>query len=366
MEDTMKKKGIEKKKKYGISLFASAGIGELYFDETNIDIVVANELLPKRAELYQSAHKNTKVIVGDICNKDVFNNIILSAKKYDINFMLISPPCQGFSVAGKNRSQESIEIDGRNYLILQAIKVVKEFRPNYILIENVPTFLKAKLLIDNQHYSLESLLYKELGDEYNIDARILDAADYGVPQHRKRAITKLYKKGLTWKWPEKQDKKVSVMDAIGYLPSLEAGQKSDIKWHFARKHAKSHVEWLKHTPTGKSAFDNKVFYPQKPDGTPIKGYNSSYRRIRWDEPAPTITMRNDAISSQRNVHPGRLKPDGTYSDARVLTPLELMKINSMPVDWRIPDDTHEILIRQCIGESIPPFLLKQVVGTIDG
>ena len=123
---------------------------------------------------------------------------------------------------------------------------------------------------------------------------------------------------------------------------------------------------MQHTPTGKSAFDNKDFYPQKPDGTPIKGYNSSYRRIRWDEPAPTITMRNDAISSQRNVHPGRLKPDGTYSDARVLTPLELMIINSMPTNWNIPDDTPEILVRQCIGESIPPLLLKQVAGMING
>ncbi len=77
-------------------------------------------------------------------------------------------------------------------------------------------------------------------------------------------------------------------------------------------------------------------------------------------------MRNDAISSQRNVHPGRLKPDGTYSDARVLTPLELMIINSMPTDWNIPDDTPEILVRQCIGESIPPLLLKKVAGMING
>ena len=362
----MKKKTPENKKIYGISLFSSAGIGELYFNDINIDIVVANELIPKRAELYKHAYSNANVIVGDICNKKVFQNIINVAKKYKIEFMLISPPCQGFSVAGKNRSQQSIEVDNRNYLILQAIKIIKEFKPSYILIENVPTFLTAKLLIDNEYYSLESLLNKEFGTLYNIDAKVLDAADYGVPQHRKRAITKLYKKNLEWNWPQKQNKLVSVKEAIGNLPSLESGQKSNLKWHFARIHADSHIEWLRHTPTGKSAFDNKDFYPKKPDGTPIKGYNSSYRRIRWDEPAPTITMRNDAISSQRNVHPGRLKPDGTYSDARVLTPLELMIINSMPTNWNIPDDTPEILVRQCIGESIPPLLLKQVAGMING
>ena len=315
------------KKIYGISLFSSAGIGELYFDDLNIDIVVANELIPQRAELYMYAHRNTDVVVGDICDDKVFNNIINKAKKYDIEFILISPPCQGFSVAGKNRSQKSIENDGRNYLIMRAIKIIKEFKPNYVLIENVPIFLKAKLLIDGNYYSLEEILAHELGDIYNIDAKILDAADYNVPQHRKRAIAKLYKKHLTWIWPQKQNKKISVREAIGYLPSLEAGQKSSIKWHFARAHTKEHIQWLQHTPTGKSAFENKFFYPRKSDGTPIKGYNSSYRRIQWDEPAPTITIRNDAISSQRNVHPGRLNPDGTYSDARVLTPLELMILN---------------------------------------
>ena len=75
-------------------------------------------------------------------------------------------------------------------------------------------------------------------------------------------------------------------------------------------------------------------------------------------------MRNDAISSQRNVHPGRLLEDGTYSDARVLTPLELMILNSLPEDWGIPDDTPEILIRQVIGESIPPLMIERIVGEI--
>ena len=120
----------------------------------------------------------------------------------------------------------------------------------------------------------------------------------------------------------------------------------------------------RHTPTGKSAFSNPVYYPQKKDGTRIKGYESSYRRIRWDAPAPTITIRNDCIASQRNVHPGRLLTDGTYSDARVLTPLELMLLDSLPANWNIPDDTPELLIRQCIGESIPPLMLKEIVRGI--
>jgi DNA (cytosine-5)-methyltransferase 1 len=118
---------------------------------------------------------------------------------------------------------------------------------------------------------------------------------------------------------------------------------------------------MKNTPTGKSAFENKKYYPQKENGEKIKSYMTTYRRIKWGEPSPTITMRNDAISSQLNVHPGKRLRDGTYSDARVLTPLELMILSSLPENWNVPQNTPETLIRKCLGESVPPLLLKKVI-----
>ena len=244
------------------------------------------------------------------------------------------------------------------------ISFIKEKLPTYVLIENVPTLLKVKLLYKNQFMKVLDILQMEFGELYEIDGKVLDSSDFGVPQTRLRAIIKMNKKGKIWEWPNKHDKKVTVREAIGFLPSLESGEKSEIKWHFARKHTKNNILWMKHTPTGESAFSNEIFYPKKIDGTRIKGYESSYRRISWDAPAPTITIRNDCIASQRNVHPGRLMKDGTYSDARVLTPLELMILNSLPTNWGIPDDTPELLIRQCIGESIPPLLLKEIIGGI--
>ena len=114
---------------------------------------------------------------------------------------------------------------------------------------------------------------------------------------------------------------------------------------------------------GESALNNPIFYPTN-KGKKVKAYNTSYKRIKWDEPAPTITIRNDAISSQHNVHPGRLQKDGTYSDARVLTPLELMLLSSLPREWDIPDNTPELLIRRCLGECIPPLLVKKIVSGI--
>ena len=149
------------------------------------------------------------------------------------------------------------------------------------------------------------------------------------------------------------------------MPSLNAGEKSKIPWHFARNHSEDHITWMKHTPTGKTAFENKIHYPKKKNGEKIKSYMTTYRRMKWCEPAPTITMRNDAISSQLNVHPGKKLPDGTYSDARVLTPLELMILSSLPENWKIPKNTPEILIRKCIGESVPPLLIKKIVSQIN-
>ena len=347
----------------GLSLFASAGIGETYFKDVGIDIKVANELLEKRADLYRAINPETTVVCGDITKDEVFSKILASCPK-KVDFILASPPCQGMSVAGKNRCQKTMEADERNYLITYVVKAIKATNPDYILVENVPALLKLELQYVGKYRTVLDILQYEFGSQYEIDSMVVDAADYGVPQTRLRAIIKMNRIGKTWSWPVKKEK-ITVREAIGHLPSLEAGETSELKWHFARKHSKDNVLWMKHTPTGKSAFSNPIYYPQKKDGTRVKGYESSYRRIKWDAPAPTITIRNDCIASQRNVHPGRLLPDGTYSDARVLTPLELMLLNSLPVDWKIPDDTPELLIRQCIGVSIPPLMLKEIVRGIE-
>ncbi len=354
---------MNKKRLKGISLFASAGIGETYFKEVGVDILVANELIKQRADLYKSISPETNVICGDITDARVFESIIEAAPK-PLDFILASPPCQGMSIAGKNREQASFEVDPRNYLITYVVKAIQRMHPTYVLIENVLALLKVKLEYNDEMRSILEILGLEFGDQYSIDSKVVDSSDYGVPQARLRAIIKMHKKGTVWNWPQKYDHKITVREAIGYLPSLEAGERSNIKWHYARPHTPENVLWMKHTPTGHTAFENPVYFPQKKDGTPVKGYHSSYRRIKWDAPAPTITIRNDCIASQRNVHPGRQLPDGTYSDARVLTPLELMILDSLPVDWNIPSDTPELLIRQCIGESIPPLMLKQIVNGI--
>lgn len=154
-----------KKRLKGISLFASAGIGETYFKDIGIDIVVANELLEKRANLYRAINPETKVVCGDITDENIFRQIIDSCPE-KVDFLLASPPCQGMSVAGKNRCQKTMESDKRNYLITYVVKAIKLTTPDYILIENVPALLKLKLMYDSKFRTVLEILEYEFGIYY--------------------------------------------------------------------------------------------------------------------------------------------------------------------------------------------------------
>lgn len=342
-----------------VTLFASSGIGEYYLNQLNIDVVASNEIIPRRAELYKKLYPKSNMIVGDIRDSKIKSEL----KKYKTDIVIASPPCQGISIAGASRNNKLRLLDERNYLVLHSIEVIKEISPNYVLFENVPAFGKMLLPYKKEMKTVEEILKNSFKNEYIIESKILDCADYGIPQFRKRNIIKVYKKNLKWLWPEKENQ-ITVREAIGHLPSIESSEKSNFFWHFGRKHNASQIEYMKNTPTARSAFENKVFFPKNKNGDRVKGYNTTYKRICWDKPAPTITIRNDAISSQSNVHPGRKKSDGSYSDARVLSLLELFILNSLPEEFNPPHETSEILMRQVMGECIPPLLIKKIFELI--
>ena len=344
----------------GISLFSSAGIGEYFINQAGIDVVLANELIKRRAELYKKIYPECEVINGDINNNEVkqrINNVIKSEK---VKFLIATPPCQGFSLIGKNKSISQMHLDERNYLFYNIIEIINNNNLDYIIIENVPRSLSLFIPYKGNNMGMENILLKEIGDRYEIKTDIFNCADFGVAQNRKRAIIRIFKKGLKWEEPKKMKKKLTVRDVIAHLPSIESGEKSKIKWHYGRTHSNEHVKCMKYTPEGKSAFNNKKYFPRKKDGSIPKGFKTTYSRIKWDEPCPTITVRNDAISSQTNVHPGRKLKDGTWSDARVLSVKELFLLTGLGDKFDLPESTPEILIRQIIGECVPPNLIKEI------
>lgn len=360
----------------GLSLFSNVGIGELLLKKCGINIVIANELEKDRVEFYKNVYPECEMIAGDV--NEHYSEIIEKAKTKNCKFLMATPPCQGMSVAGKRDYSDS-----RNTLIIPVLNAIKDLSPDYVLIENVPQLLKLKISYNGNYDTVEKIIQKEFGDTYNINEnKIINAQDYGVPQNRKRTII-LLSKNSKWEFPCKEEKLVTVRDTIGNLPSVEAvvdgnsnyfaGNDKKIKecmkihkWHIPREHSIRHVEIMQHTPTGHSAFENEFYYPKKIDGTRVKGYNTTYKRMEWDKPAPTITMANGVISSQCNVHPGRLNKDGTYSDARVLTVYEIMKLFTIPDDWNIPEWANDNFIRKVIGEGIPPLLIFKIVSNLVG
>lgn len=360
-----------------VSLFANVGIAETYFNELGIDVIVANELLKERARFYSHLYPKTKMVVGDITDDEVFSSVVNLTKDENIDLLIATPPCQGMSVAG-NRNP----YDERNSLIKYAVDYALEIKPRYIFFENVVQQLKTPIEYENEKITIPEYIEKRLGKYYRINEdKIINSMDYGVPQNRKRAIFLLVRKDIDFKWefPSKDNKIITLKEAIGDLPSLnpivrEKEFKNNIqalkvkenvsKWHKPPTHSWRHIECMIHTPSGHSAWENKEYYPKKADGSPSKGYNTTYHRMDWDKPAPTVTRYNGVIGSQMNVHPGRLLEDGTYSDPRVLTIYELMKVSSLPDDWDIPSWASDTLIRYVIGEGIPPLMVKRIMEEI--
>lgn len=368
----------------GLSLFSNVGIAEAYFEQIGLDILIANELKEKRAKFYSDVYPNSEMLVGDITDEELRNQIVKKSIDSEIELIIATPPCQGMSVAG-NRN----EFDERNQLIYYAVDVIKRVKPKYAIIENVPTILKTKIMVNGIITLIPDYLRDSLSEYHFNSESLIKAMDHGVPQMRERNIFLLVRNdiNLEWTFPEKEPV-INLEHAIGHLPSIDPLLREGIdltiekfpdflkkkenalavsKWHFPPKHSWKQVEWMMHTPTGKSAIYNPVYFPQKEDGTPVVAHHNHYRRMYWDKPSRTITQNNGVISSLACVHPGRkyLKNgEILYSDPRVLTIYELLIVSSLPIDWPIPDWADETFIRKVIGEGIPSRLVRVIVENL--
>lgn len=370
----------------GISLFANVGIAEAYMDELDIEIKIANEIDENRARFYQDVYKDTHMICGDITDDSIRSSLVKEAIEKNVDFLIATPPCQGMSEAGLR-----LEFDPRNQLISYAIDVIKRVKPKFVLLENVPKQLTTRIKYGDEIILIPEYIKKELGDSYRFNTNTLVMAkDYGVPQLRERNIFLLVRNDLpyVWEFPEKQ-REITLFDAIGNLPSLDPRLREGLeftlekfpdyerkrkealeisKWHFPPTHSWKQVEWMMHTPTGKSAIYNDIYYPQKAGGVPVKAHHNHYRRLKWDMPCRTIIQNNGVISSLACVHPGRLyqneSNEDLYSDARVLSIYELLIVMSLPLDWSIPDWVSETFIRRAIGEGIPSKLTKEIMKAL--
>lgn len=365
-----------------LSLFANVGIAETYLNEIGLDVVVANELEPDRANFYQHLYPNCNMICGDITNSDIYNEVINQARLSKVEFIIATPPCQGMSIAGHNSPY-----DERNSLVKYAIDAVLALNPKYVFLENVPQQLDTPIEYCGKEMLIPKYIETRLGEKYNFNSEVItNSMYYGVPQMRRRAIFLLVRKDIPFQWefPIKEDP-ITLEEAFEGIPDLwpEIREKefrdklpknskealSFHKWHRPPCHVWRNVECMLHTSTGNTAFDNEFYYPKKKDGNRVKGYETTYHRLFWDKPSSTITKWNGIMGSQNNVHPGRLwkydnEGEALYTNPRVLTIYELLIVSSLPTDWNIPDWANEQLIRFVIGEGIPPLMVKKIIESV--
>ena len=372
----------------GLSLFSNIGVAEAYISQSFIDMKVANEIIEKRANLYQSIYPSVDMVIGDITDENVYAEILDKSKKHGVNFVMATPPCQGMSTVGPKKKN-----DERNYLIYYALKTILDLNPEYALIENVPQILRTKIMVDGEEVVIPEYINSRLGRKYDIVSKVIKTEDYGVPQTRSRCIILLTRKDKKFKWNFTDEKcnPITLQEAIGNLPSvdpyiegIDEKKLLDIfpdfykkkeqalsvsKWHFPPTHKIRHIEVMMHTKEGKSALENEIFYPKNKDGSKVKGFANTYKRQTWNKPGCTVTTYNGAICSQNNVHPGKayVSKNGEVlqSDPRVFTIYELLIIMSLPTNWNLPDWANESLIRHTIGEGIPPLVIKKIVKNLE-
>lgn len=371
-----------------VSLFANIGIGEACLESLGFRVVVANELEQKRADIYRQIYPKTEMICGDITNENIYSDIVKASSKHKINVIMATPPCQGMSTAGKQDKN-----DKRNELFLYAVQLIKDLKPEYFIFENVPGFMTTTVEYEGKSALIPDIINNMLKTTYSMSFNIIDTQNYGVPQSRTRLILLGTRKKITNKWvmPSIEKEVKTLKDAIGHLPIVDPyiydiseaemlkifpfykeREKNALKispWHIPPRHIHRQVITMLHTPSGCSAFDNEKYKPRKKNGDIVKGFHNTYSRQRWDTPAYTIAMSNNQISTQNSVHPGRyigkdINGDDIYSDPRVFTIYELMRIMSIPEDWPIPITVSKQYLRHIIGEGVPSLLMSKIFSQI--
>lgn len=270
-----------------VSLFSSAGIGELGIKNNDIDIILSNELLKDRHKLHELNYPNCHHVLGDIWEKK--DEIIKKSKELlkgqELFLLYATPPCQGMSSTGAGKLLSEIKkgkgriLDERNRLIIPTLDIIIELKPKWIIFENVENMRNTIIQDENNNYiNILDYIRHRLGDEYCGSAEGVNCADYAIPQSRRRLITiftrdekgKEYfrKKELFFLESEKitPNKPVTLRDAIGHLPPINAkdgeNARLDINcYYMVPKISEERYSWVSNTKEGDSAFNNQCKNP---------------------------------------------------------------------------------------------------------
>lgn len=312
-----------------IDLFTGAGGLSCGLTMAGFKPVGSVEILDSAIKTYrrnfsENHHFGEVVESRDIREESVKLDLIEKVKGKHIHLIAGGFPCQGFSMAG-NR----IVDDERNSLYREMLNIVSRIKPDFVLMENVEG-LRSMLGGEVEKKIISD--YKEIG--YEINVTVLNAADYGVPQTRRRVIfigNRIGKKNYHPCPIYSPNEYRTVKDGIEKFLNLD--EDKSINHEFTR-HTKEMIKRLEILEQGKSLYAN---------------YSDAWKRVFWDKPSPTVKENHGGV----NVHP--LLP-------RVMTARELASLQSFPDDF-IFEGTKKWQLVQ-IGNAVPPLLGKAIGLTI--
>lgn len=339
-----------KKKLTVVDLFSGCGGLSKGFIDAGYDVILGVDHEPTSLETFKLNHNGSQTLLLDLFDQKSINEIKKALKGVHPDIIVGGPPCQGFSLTGTRNFD-----DKRNQLYLSMIESVKVLKPKAFLIENVPGFAR---MYGGAIKDEVIKRFTELG--YNVKMQILCAADYGVPQIRKRVVfVGLQKKLGEFEFPKPiltPDKYITTLEAIGDLPSREhefgeeednykSVPKSEYQKMMRGKQKKlfNHVS-TKHTDLVKSIIS------QVPDGGNHKDlpegvggnrkFNEAWTRYNSKKPSKTIDTGH-----RNHFH---------YKQNRVPTVRENARLQSFPDNF-IFIGTRTSQNRQ-VGNAVPPLL----------
>ncbi len=325
---------MKSKLKY-IDLFSGSGGFSLGFDNKGFQNSFSIDIEPSFCETYKYNFPKHQLIEKDIC--ELSDSEISYLKEFEeIDVVIGGPPCQGFSMAG-NIGRKFID-DPRNKLFKEFVRVVKVVEPKFFVMENV-----ARLFNHNKGETRKEIINDFQNIGYKVECKILNSADYGVPQVRKRIIfigTKLNQEII---FPKKSVKKyLTVKEVLNNYPSLYSGEESTIPNHIAMNHSDQMLEKMKYVKDG----GNRAEIPVKL--RPKSGDIRKYIRYKSDEPSVCVT--------------GDMRKIFHYEQNRALTVRELAKLQSYPDDFVFKGS--KISQQQQVGNSVPPKMAEAIAEII--
>jgi len=340
-----------------LDLFSGGGGLSTGFEQAGYTTLAALDAKPEAVHTYQSNHHETTVILANI--RQITAQHVLAKTSHtidDVDIIIGGPPCEGFSTVGYRRHD-----DPRSNLFYEFARFIETVQPKAFVIENVPGLLSMKR--GNIIQRVLTFIEDEL--HYHPVCEVLNAADYGVPQLRKRVFIVALNNNRTFLFPKpthKEPNYLTVEDAISDLPSLKASQGADeqpypsppnthyqmarrhnsriLHDHVAINHSKLIQQRIQLIPEG----GNHADLP--PSLQLQSGYPNIYGRLEWHQPSSTLTGNCGCVSAPgRFIHP---------IDHRVLTVREAARIQSFDDHYRFFGS--RTMKYKLIGDAVPPLL----------